>query len=105
MANVKVLANNAAALSSFLRLTKEQRNAVYPGLHPSFQLAVDLLKILGDRAPCTYEELAAFSGAAENTVKQVIGVCDSEGLVYKSDYRGGLGSQKMEISLSHGVKI
>jgi predicted transcriptional regulator len=104
VANVSVLENNSGAFVAFLKLSSAQKRDVYPALHPTFQLAFDVLKTLKSRGYCTYEELAAFVGANENTIRLVCQVLDGEGLIDKSRGKGGCFAEKMSLSLSLKIR-
>lgn len=46
MASIEVFEQNGDALVFYLELTPEQQNNILPALHPSFQLALEILQLL-----------------------------------------------------------
>lgn len=106
MATIEVFEQNGDALLFYLELTQEQQSNILPGLHSSFQLALEILQVLA-KDEATAKDVSKELRIHNNTASEFLRVLTALGL---TDYECLPPSTRRSAStrlykLVKGVKI
>ncbi len=102
MASIDIFEQNGDALVSFLELSESNQEAIYPALHPSFQLALECLQALS-RDEFTANSLAKNIRIHKNTASQFLRVLAELELVHYEEMPNPAGGKATRIyKLSKG---